>query len=179
MLIQDLNSDPEAGPSDIARRLISDEIVQLLQHDIITYLIPGGMKSLYEIPPDDVIPAAQAEIQLELADSVSFPNVNMEQTREVLGIMIKLDSEPDQSASWASIHQNLTFDSLSKTWLSPCILTLEKCAAGHVALLDENRETMTREARKTHQSWRRSWVSHLEGIRHVQRPFPNECQMLR
>ena len=62
-LIQDLNSDPEARPSDIAWRLISDEIVQLLQHDIITYpipgtLIPGGTKSLYEIPPDDAIAAA-------------------------------------------------------------------------------------------------------------------------
>jgi pre-mRNA-splicing factor CDC5/CEF1 len=152
-LIRDLNSDREAGPSDIAWRLISDEIVQLLQHDIITYpipgtLIPGGTTSLYEIPPDDAIAAAQAEIQLELADSVGFPNANMEQTREVLGVMIKLDPESDQSASWAGIRQNLAFDSSSKTWLSPRLLPLEKRAAGYVALLDENRETMTREAGK-------------------------------
>ncbi|KXN87727.1 Pre-mRNA-splicing factor CEF1 [Leucoagaricus sp. SymC.cos] len=141
VLLERLNViDEEENPSSrAARRLIDQELVQLVQHDAIAHplpgtTLPGSTISAYEIPDDDDIDAAKQIIHLELAAAVGFQNTTPGQ---------QLDS-----ITWDSVRQTLAYDVTSKTWVEAGLLSSDQRIAGYTSLLTEKRGQMTKEANK-------------------------------
>jgi pre-mRNA-splicing factor CDC5/CEF1 len=162
-LLCDLTMDEEEPELEQATRLIASELVDLLQHDSITHPIPGtsrpgGTRSTYNIPSDEDVATAKSEIHLELAGSLGFPNANIEQVREGLAALFRSE-DLDQSVSWANIRQQLTFDTTSKIWLDPSKLSAEERVAGYLALMEENREAMAKEAKRVSKSEKKLGVT--------------------
>lgn len=154
-LLLDLSLDEGEG-TDEAQRLVDTELVQLLQHDSITHPVPGtsrpgGSRSSYLMPADNDVADAKAQIHLELAASLGFPNANETQIREGLAALSKTE-EVDETASWAHIRQGLAFDVTSRIWLDPSQLGPDQLVAGYTALLEDSRESMSKEASKASKS---------------------------
>ncbi|KAJ7349423.1 pre-mRNA splicing factor component-domain-containing protein [Mycena albidolilacea] len=140
------------GEESEAQRLINKELAELLQHDAISHPIPGtsrvgGTLSTYDVPADEDVDAAKALIHLELASAVGFTNTSPEQLREGLLALSKAETA-DETISWASTRQQLTYDPERKIWVEPATLSPELRVAGYTALLDESREMMGKEAAK-------------------------------
>ncbi|KAJ7687575.1 pre-mRNA splicing factor component-domain-containing protein [Mycena olivaceomarginata] len=140
------------GEESEAQRLINKELAELLQHDAISHPIPGtsrvgGTLSTYDVPADEDVDAAKALIHLELASAVGFTNTSPEQLREGLLALAKAETA-DETISWASTRQQLTYDPERKIWVEPATLSPELRVAGYTALLDESREMMGKEAAK-------------------------------
>ncbi|KAJ7752145.1 pre-mRNA splicing factor component-domain-containing protein [Mycena metata] len=147
-LLERLNIDED----EEAQKLINKELAELLQHDAIAHPIPGtsragGTLSMYEIPADEDVDAARTLIHLELASAVGFTNANPEQLREGLLAMAKAET-PDETISWASTRQQLTYDAASKVWVDPSTLSIEQRIEGYNVQLEESREMMGKEAAK-------------------------------
>ncbi|KAG2366260.1 hypothetical protein BDR07DRAFT_1373712 [Suillus spraguei] len=88
-LREDLNIGEEDSDMAEVRRVLNSGIVDLLLHGSIAHPlpgtdIPGGTPSTYQIPPDDDLAAANAQIHLELASSLGFPDANETQVKEGL-----------------------------------------------------------------------------------------------
>jgi pre-mRNA-splicing factor CDC5/CEF1 len=151
-LLRKLNIDEPESDLQAAQQLIDFELAQLLQHDSIAHPIPGTSRpgatvSNYEIPDDDDVVAAKSAIHLELASAVGFPNANPNQLREGLLALSKAETV-DETASWATVRQQLAYDAFSKTWVDPTNLSLPKRIEGYSVMLDESRDTMTKDASK-------------------------------
>ncbi|KAG1858315.1 pre-mRNA splicing factor component-domain-containing protein [Suillus tomentosus] len=151
-LMRDLNIGEEDDDMAEVRKLLNSEIADLLLHDSIVHPlpgtnIPGGTPSTYQILPDDDLAAAKAQIHLELASSIGFPDANEAQVKEGL-VTLSSSEEIDESACWASVRQQLVFDAASRTWVEPSSLSTEARIAGYTALLEENRGEMSKEASK-------------------------------
>ena len=154
-LLHNLSLHDGEGADD-AQRLIDAELVQLLQHDSLAHPVPGtsrpgGTKSSYVMPADEDVADAKVQIHLELATSLGFPNANETQIREGLAVLFKTE-EVDETASWAKIRQGLAFDATSRIWLDPSQLSPDRLVAGYVTLLEDNRESMSKEANKASKS---------------------------
>jgi pre-mRNA-splicing factor CDC5/CEF1 len=151
-LMGNLNVGEEDDDMAEVRRLLNSEIADLLLHDSIAHPlpgtnIPGGTPSTYQIPPDDDLAAAKAQIHLELASSIGFPDANEAQVKEGLSTLSSSE-EIDESMSWASIRQQLAFDTASRTWVEPSSLSAEARMVGYTTLLEECRGEMSKEASK-------------------------------
>lgn len=149
--VPDAVAVPERPDLADARKLIDVEVVRLLQHDSITYPLPGttrpgGTKSLYDHPDDDDVATARKLVSLEVAGMLGAdsPDGVTERLKQ-LGI----SDTPDATVSWASIRASLAFDAQSKTWVDQSTLAPEARVAGLAYLLDEERELMGREADRT------------------------------
>ncbi|KLO07578.1 Cc.Cdc5 protein [Schizopora paradoxa] len=146
------------GEDDVAaaNRLVTDEMVRLLQHDAISFplpgtSIPGGTKSTYEHPDDDAVEQAKAAIDAELALSLGFPDARPDQIKE--GLAAAADSERlDDSLLWSSMRDRLVYDVKSKRFVEPDSLTQETIVEGFDYLLQDDRETMAKEASRTAKS---------------------------
>ncbi|OJA20083.1 hypothetical protein AZE42_02494 [Rhizopogon vesiculosus] len=155
-LMGDLNLGEDDDDMAGVRTLINAEIADLLLHDSIAHPlpgtnIPGGTPSTYRIPPDEDLAAAKAQIHLELASLIGFPDANETQVKEGLATLSSTE-EIDENASWASIRQRLAFDNASRTWVEPSSLSVEARIAGFNTLLDESRDEMSKEASKASKS---------------------------
>jgi pre-mRNA-splicing factor CDC5/CEF1 len=152
-LLQDLGvGEDEASALDEGQRLVNIELAQLLQYDSIVHpvpgtLRPGGTRSTYTMPDDEALADAKAEVHLELAASLGFPNANEVQIREGLTVLSTSETV-DETSSWAYIRQRLTFDVTSKRWIEPYNLSAEERTAGYTAQLEESRDGMMKEASK-------------------------------
>jgi pre-mRNA-splicing factor CDC5/CEF1 len=163
-LLQDLSIDEEetSTPGE-AQRLIDVELAQLLQHDSIAYSVPGtsrpgGTRSAYIMPSDEDVADAKAQIHLELAASLGFPNANDGQIREGLAALSKFE-EFDETSSWAHIRQQLAFDATSKIWTEATKLSATQRVAGYIAQLEDSRDLMSKEANKASKSEKRLGVT--------------------
>lgn len=150
-LMQDLRIVPPGETGlEKAQRLVDLEVARLLQHDSIAHPIPGttqpgGTQSAYEIPPDDYTAGAKAEIQIELAAAVGFPDAPVEKVKEGVIALAKNDGVEDLSY-WAYLKGQLAFDVVSGRWLTEDKISLEARVAGYTSLLEESKNTMAREA---------------------------------
>jgi len=155
-LMERLNvmDEEEDTLSRAARRLIDEELVQLIQHDAIVYPLPGTTNpgstiSTYEIPGDDVVVMAKQTIHFELAAAVGFQNTTPEQLRDGLLAIAKANaSEELDSMTWDSFRHTLAFDASSKTMVEFNTLSLDQRIAGYTSLLTEKREQMAKGANK-------------------------------
>lgn len=153
-LLQALSLDATNENAELAdaQRLIDHELVQLLQHDSIAHPIPGtsrpgGTQSFYEMPDDDAVAEARRMIHLELATTLGYPTANEEQVKEGLNTLMK-DEEVDETESWAQVRRRLAYDAETSSWVDPNSLSPEARIAGYNALLDQDRETMSKEANR-------------------------------
>lgn len=140
---------PELGP---ARKLIDSEMVMLLQHDAIAFplpgtTLPGGTRSTYELPEDDIVDKAKALIHAELAASLGFPNANPAQVSEGLSATATAE-ELNEDVLWDKQREKLAYDAKTSTWVDPESLSFEDRLAGYDALLRDDREAIAREAKK-------------------------------
>ncbi|KAH7927534.1 hypothetical protein BV22DRAFT_1193572 [Leucogyrophana mollusca] len=155
-LMHNLDLGEEEDEFAEARRLVHKELAELLFHDSIAHplpgtTLPGGTLSSYQIPDDDDLAAAKAQIHFELASSIGFTDASEEQLKEGLATLSKTE-EVDDTQSWAQTRQALAFDSSSRTWVEPSSLSPEARIAGYTTLLEESREQMTKEASKASKS---------------------------
>lgn len=155
-LLQDLSlyGDDE---SDVgaAQRLVDLEMAGILQHDAIAFplpgtTVPGATRSTYEMPEDEYIAEAKAVIHRELAASLGFPNANEEQVREGL-VALATSEDVDERGLWPSVRAQLVFDTTHQQWAEPSTLSQEQLIASYSALLDEDRDVMSKEANKAAQ----------------------------
>jgi pre-mRNA-splicing factor CDC5/CEF1 len=153
-LLKDLRLDDGELPSDLApaQTLVDAELVQLLHHDSLAYPLPGtshpgGTKSSYQVPRDEDVDEARLAILRELASSLGFPDANEEQTRQGVAALTKSE-EVDEAFGWPSIRSHLAFDAKQRRYVDPASLLPEDRIEGFSALLNENRDLMSREASK-------------------------------
>lgn len=150
-LLQQLSLEDDI-PKDDATQLIHKELVDLLRHDSIAYpvpgtALPGSTKSAYEIPADDDVSTAKAEIQRELATAIGYPDASVEQLKEGL-ITYAQQEELDESTSWVNIRPSLAYDASSRRWVRPQTLSSEARIEGMSAQLNDARQAMAKEAQK-------------------------------
>lgn len=151
-LLQDLSLDEEPSELADAEKVVHEELVQLLHHDAIAHPVPGtahpgSTRSLYDMPPDDVMDAAKSAVQDELAGALGYPGANEEQLRQGI-LAISGQDEVNETLSWAHIRQQLVYDAASKTWVEPSTLSEAERIRGYTAQLDESRQGMAKEASK-------------------------------
>lgn len=151
-MLDGLNLDEEEDELSEADKLINAELVQLVQHDALTYPLPGTTKagsslSTYEMPDDESMDAAKASIQAELAALVGFPSATPSQLREGLLALAKTDPV-SADLSWASERAKLVYSAARKAWVDPSTTDPEERAAGYANLLEDAREAMAKEAAK-------------------------------
>ena len=135
-----------------ARRLVDQELAELVQHDSLQYPLPGTARSgistsTYQIPDDSLLDAAREAVQSELAGLAGFPGANPQQLQDGLKALAKSEYQ-DNLPSWFDIRKTLAYDASSKSWLAASTLSQEQRIAGYSALLEESRESMTKDANK-------------------------------
>lgn len=152
VLLRNLDIGENEDEDVDARKLIDQELGQLILHDSIAHPLPGtnlpgGTVSTYLIPPDEYVATARDLVHQELAGSVGAPGANEEQVKEGLAALLK-NEEIDESQSWAHTRRQLAFNAETRTWVDPDSMSLEERIAGYSAVLAEHRAQMTKEANK-------------------------------
>ncbi|KAF8527061.1 Cc.Cdc5 protein [Gautieria morchelliformis] len=150
-LLTDLAASPEVNDElASAKQLIDVELVKLMQHDSIAHPIPGtsrpgATQSFYEHPDDSDVATAKADIHKELATLLGYPQANEETVKK--GVIALAQNEViDDTISWACERERLVYDAKTRSWVDPTTLSLEARLAGASALLEQDRETMAKEA---------------------------------
>jgi pre-mRNA-splicing factor CDC5/CEF1 len=162
-LLQDLNLGREEASSDEAQHLIDTELALLLQHDSIAHPVPGtsrpgGTRSTYIIPTDEDVADAKAQIHLELAASLGFPDASVAQTKAGLAALAHSE-EVTEMSTWAHRRQQLVYETTSKCWLEPSKLSAPQRVAGYTTQLEDSRDLMSGEANKASKSEKKLGVT--------------------
>lgn len=151
-LLQNLSLDAEGGDSSLseAQKLVDIEMVKLLQHDAISFplpgtSLPGGTRSTYEMPEDEFIDQAKTLINSDLASSLGFPDAPPAQVAEGLVAIAKTEELSDDIL-WDKQREKLAYDAKSLSWVEPSSLSDEERCAGYEALLRDARDLMAKEA---------------------------------
>lgn len=154
-LMVDLTVDSSSGMG-AAARLIYIEIADLVHHDTIAHPIPGtihpgGTRSAYQVPPDEILVSAGSLIHEELAMSLGYPGASKDVVKR--GVVALSDADDvDESLSWVHVRDRLVFDPTSNSWVEPNSVSLEARVMGYKAQLEAYREVMSREANKAAKS---------------------------
>ncbi|KAL1947486.1 hypothetical protein VTO73DRAFT_13210 [Trametes versicolor] len=144
--------DDESSDIGAASKLVHAEIADLLHHDSIAHPIPGtvhpgGSRSAYQIPPDDVLFTARSLIHDELATSLGYPGANEDVLKR--GVVALVDPDDiDESLSWVHTREKLVYDVASNSWVEPSSITHEARVAGYTMQLEAYRDAMAKEASK-------------------------------
>lgn len=133
--------------------LIDAELVALLDHDSIIDPLPGtsrpgGSRSAYLPPDDDVAAEAKAQVAAELASMLGQDAGAPVDDLRAQVCRLSSPSLSDDSFSWAQSRQHLVLDVQSRTWVDPSSLTSSQLVEGYTASLREARDVMAREAAK-------------------------------
>jgi len=141
------SDDPESGR---AESLITAELARLLYHDAVSFPIPstlhpGGTQSSYEMPPDDYVSKAKAEVHLELAKELGFPGASADHVRNGVFAMATADWYSDE-LSWAHFRRGLVLDPASHQWVSSDGMSDETRTSGYASMLEDYKTAMAREA---------------------------------
>lgn len=137
-----------------ATRLIQDEMVRLLAHDSIAFPLPGTIHpgrtvSQYEMPDDDSIAAARAELEGEIATRLGYPSAAKERVLEGLTLLAKEEEDGQESPfSWATLRQALSYDLQQRRWVETASMTDTERIIGITKLLNDARDKMRTEADK-------------------------------
>lgn len=137
-----------------ATRLIQDEMVRLLTHDSIAFPLPGTIHpgrtvSQYEMPDDDAIAAARAEIDGDLATRLGYPISAKERVLEGLMLLVKEEEDSQQGLfSWAELRHSLSYDLQQRRWVETASMTDSERIIGITKLLNDARDKMRNEADK-------------------------------
>ena len=142
-------------------RLLNSELVQLVQHDSLVYPLPGTTRpgssaiSTYTPPDDDSLEQASHEIHQELATLLGFPSASPEQVKEGLMKLAKAEAEgegglgrADREGSWACVRKRLVYSVKMDKWVEPTELSDAERVEGYAYMLQQKKESMSKEAAK-------------------------------
>lgn len=157
-LIDQLSEASSSQPVDTqeACQLIDYELAQLMLHDAIAHPLPGssvpvGTVSQYEIPEDDELTAARAEIHKELAQGLGFPGATDSQLRQTINTMA-IEDQGFMTSGWSVERENLIFDHESGSWLDKREISEPQQNSSYAAIVDDLHERMRAEAGKASKS---------------------------
>ena len=137
-----------------ATRLIQDAMVRLLSHDSIAFPLPGTIHpgrtvSQYEMPDDNSLAAARAEIDGEVATRLGYSTATKERVLEGLMLLAKEEEDGQESSfSWAKLRQTLSYDLQQRRWVETASMTNSEHIIGITTLLNDARDKMRNEADK-------------------------------
>jgi pre-mRNA-splicing factor CDC5/CEF1 len=142
------NDDSADAAQSEAERLVAIEMVLLLQHDAITYPVPGGRRagggqSTLAFIDDAELTAARQAVHAEIANAVGLPGATPAQLQRT----VALDSEAFDKI-WRPSYESMAYDARSSRYVSVESLSEEDRIAGLAALLDLNRDEMKKESSK-------------------------------
>lgn len=152
-------SSTAADPDAELDRLVSLEMVKLLQHDAVAHPVPGTSKApaaalrhaLVDLADED-LDGARALIHSELASSIGFPGASESAVRAAISTSV--DWTAFQEA-WGPANEALAFDVKRQSWVDKATLSEEEYAAGLRAQIDELRAQVTTDAGKAAKGERR------------------------
>jgi len=103
--------------------------------------------SQYQMPDDDAIAAARAEIDGELATRLGYPGAAKERVLEGLTLLAKEEEDGQEcSFSWAQLRQTLSYDLQQRRWVETASMTDPERIIGITKLLNDARDKMRTEA---------------------------------
>ena len=141
----------DASSAEEMEKEVAKEMIRLLEHDSILYPVPGGSKvgggrsSLQQIPDDDVS-AARALVHSELATSLGFPGASEDVIKRTVSSSVDQDAF---DAVWKPLHEDLSFDAKTNSYVLKSSLSPEEQNAGLSALITTMRSGMMSEVGKT------------------------------
>ena len=157
-LIDQLSEASQTQPAEAqeACQLIDYELAQLMLHDAIAHPLPGssvpvGTVSQYEIPEDEELSAARAEIHKELAQGLGFPGASESQLRRTIDTMA-IEDQDFMTSGWSVERENLIFDHDSASWLDKREISEPQQNSSYAAIVDDLHERMRAEAGKASKS---------------------------
>lgn len=141
-------SDDDAARREV-ERLVTIEMVNLLEHDAIAYPVAGGKRAgggVSSLPfiQDEDLAAARAAVHAEMAQAVGLPGAS----EALLRRTIALDATAFDSV-WRPRYEDLVYNAETRKMVPKSSLSKEQQIAGYKAQLDMNRERMARESAKT------------------------------
>ena len=138
----------------MATRLIQDEMVRLLTHDSIALPLPGTIHpgrtvSQYEMPDDDAVAVARAEIDGELATRLGYPIAAKERVSQGLALLVEEEEDGQESSfSWGNLRNALSYDLQQRRWVETASMSDSERIIGITRLLNDARDKMRTEADK-------------------------------
>ncbi|KAF5324618.1 hypothetical protein D9611_004434 [Ephemerocybe angulata] len=133
-------------------RLVFAEMAELMQHDAISYPLPGtttpgGVLPSYVPPEDEDVAAAKAAIEQELALMVGYAGASSAQVREGLVALAKADI-PSEEASWSTARAKLVLHPKLHRLVDPESLSPAERVEGYTTQLNMCRDAMAKVATK-------------------------------
>lgn len=133
-------------------QLVDYELAQLMLHDAISHPLPGsnipsGTESQYEVPEDEYVDAARAEIHKELAQNLDLPGANDAQLKQAIFATVR-DDEAFMTSGWSIEKADLVYSAKADAWADADTVTAEDKEAGMAYRLDNMRERMIAESAK-------------------------------
>ncbi|GAA6002898.1 hypothetical protein JCM10207_001887 [Rhodosporidiobolus poonsookiae] len=148
----DLEAQDPTAPHDKARReaerLVTIEMIRLLEHDATVYppagsKRAGGGKSTLSHIADDDLAAARKAVHDEIAQAVGLPGASEAVLRRTIAL-----SADEFNASWQPTYERLAFDARTNRYVDRETLTGEERIAGLRARIEANRDRMASESAK-------------------------------
>ena len=133
-------------------QLVDYELAQLMLHDAISHPLPGsnipsGTASQYEVPEDEYVDAARAEIHKELAQGLDLPGASDAQLKQAIYATARED-EAFMTSGWSIEKADLVYSAKADAWADADAVTPEDKEAGMAYRLDHMRERMIAESAK-------------------------------
>lgn len=143
----------EQGVLSDARRLIDNELVDLIQHDTIAHPLPGtpypgGTPSMYDMPEDEDVAAATVAVHVELSATLGIVGATPEEVMKGVILAAGQEEVDGEALSWAHMRDTWAYDRNLKAWVDASSLSPEERIAGTASLIVQDREAMTKEAAK-------------------------------
>lgn len=140
---------PEMSEID---QVIDYELAQLMLHDAISHPLPGsnipsGTASQYEVPEDEYVDAARAEIHKELAQNLDLPGASDDQLKQAIFATVR-DDETFMTSGWSIEKAGLVYSAKADAWADADSVTPEDKEAGMAKRLENMRERMISESAK-------------------------------
>ncbi|KAJ9118608.1 hypothetical protein QFC22_003828 [Naganishia vaughanmartiniae] len=154
-LVDDLEATSKAlRAAEMAEidQLVDYELAQLMLHDAISHPlpgsnIPGGTQSQYEVPEDEYVDAARAEIHKELAANLELPGANEAQLKQAI-IATAREDETFMTSGWSIEKAELVYSAEKDAWADAADVSPQDKEAGMAQRLNLMREKMISESAK-------------------------------
>ncbi|KAJ9101085.1 hypothetical protein QFC21_003303 [Naganishia friedmannii] len=133
-------------------QLVDYELAQLMLHDAISHPLPGsnipsGTESQYEVPGDEYVDAARAEIHKELAANLALPGANEAQLKQAI-IATAREDESFMTSGWSIEKAELVYSAEKEAWADPPDVSPQDKEAGMAHRLNLMRAKMISESAK-------------------------------
>ncbi|KAJ9126163.1 hypothetical protein QFC24_002436 [Naganishia onofrii] len=133
-------------------QMVDYELAQLMLHDAISHPLPGsnipsGTASQYEVPEDEYVDAARAEIHKELAANLALPGASEAQLKQAI-VATAREDETFMTSGWSIEKAGLVYSAEKEAWADAANVPHDDKEAGMAHRLHLMREKMISESAK-------------------------------